>query len=243
MAPLVRYSSAMDVVEIQKLAELEDTHWWYAERRHVLDRLVSRLPPGQALDVGAAAGGNTRVLRARGWESVALEYSQDGAALAKGRGIDTVRGDAVHLPVGSSTFDLVIAFDVIEHIEDDVGAVAEFRRALRPGGKALIAVPAGMDLWSAHDVAVGHVRRYEIDQLRSVVEAAGLAVDFVKSWNVLLRPVAKRHRRNAQGSDHVRLNPAVNAGLRTVVAMERYLPVGRFRGVSLMLAATDPARA
>lgn len=239
----MQYSTVMDVIEIQKLAELEDTHWWYAERRQVLDRLVKPLRPAHALDVGAAAGGNTRVLRARGWESVALEYSSDGAALAKARGIDTVRGDAVHLPVGSSTFDLVVAFDVIEHIEDDVGAVAEFRRVLRPGGKVLIAVPAGMDLWSAHDVAVGHVRRYDIEQLRSVVEAAGLEIDQLKYWNVLMRPVAKRHRRNAQGSDHVRLNPVLNGGLRTVVATERYLPVGRFRGVSLMLAATKPTSA
>lgn len=230
----------MDVAEIHKLAELEDRHWWYAERRHVLDRMLTQLQPGFALDVGAAAGGNTRVLRSRGWQSVALEFSEDGAVLASERGLVTVRGDAVHLPVSSASVDLVVAFDVIEHITDDSGALAEFFRALRPGGRLLVAVPAGMDLWSAHDEAVGHVRRYDLNGLQRVVESVGFEIQRLQHWNVLLRPVAKRHRRNAQGSDHVALHPLVNGALRSVVAIERYVPVGRFKGVSLMLSAAKP---
>ncbi|MEH0821028.1 MULTISPECIES: class I SAM-dependent methyltransferase [unclassified Micromonospora] len=236
----------MEATEIRKLAALEDTHWWYRERRALLARSLRRLAaagtrPGRALDVGAAGGGNTRVLRTHGWRPVALEYSAEGAGVARERGLDVIRADARHLPVGSASLGLVVAFDILEHIDEDHLAAAEIRRTLRPGGTALIAVPCDMALWSAHDVAVGHVRRYDRESLRAVVEKAGLVVDELWSWNVLLRPVAAWRRRTSTGSDLGDLHPLVNLGLRTVVTAERYLPVRSLPGVSLMLRAHRPA--
>ncbi|MBQ0893939.1 class I SAM-dependent methyltransferase [Micromonospora sp. U56] len=236
----------MEATEIRKLAALEDTHWWYRERRALLARSLRRLAaagarPGRALDVGAAGGGNTRVLRAHGWRPVALEYSADGAGVARERGLDVIRADARHLPVGSASLGLVVAFDILEHFDEDHLAAAEIRRTLRPGGTTLIAVPCDMALWSAHDEAVGHVRRYDRESLRAVVEKAGLVVDELWSWNVLLRPVAAWRRRTSTGSDLGDLHPLVNLGLRTVVTAERYLPVRSLPGVSLMLRAHRPA--
>ncbi|MGC4804300.1 class I SAM-dependent methyltransferase [Micromonospora sp. DT233] len=235
----------MEATEIRKLAALEGAHWWYRERRVLLARALRRLAaaghrPGRALDVGAAGGGNTRVLRAHGWRPVALEYSAEGAGVARERGLDVIRADARHLPLPSASLGLVTAFDILEHVDEDHLAAAEIRRTLRPGGVALIAVPADMALWSAHDVAVGHVRRYDRAALRAVVEQAGLVVDELWSWNVLLRPVAAWRRRSSTGSDLDELHPAVNLGLRTVVAAERYLPVRSLPGVSLMLRAHRP---
>ncbi len=150
----------MDTAELTLLTSLEDRHWWYKERRAILGRELRRLPgPGRALDVGAAGGGNTRVLEARGWQAVALEYSGSAAEVARARGIWAVRADARGLPVRSGTCGLVTAFDVLEHIDEDYLAAAEIARVLQPGGTALIAVPCDMALWSAHDDAVGHVRR------------------------------------------------------------------------------------
>ncbi|MFG1801110.1 class I SAM-dependent methyltransferase [Micromonospora carbonacea] len=238
----------MEATEIRKLAALEDTHWWYRERRVLLARALRRLAaaghaPGRALDVGAAGGGNTRVLRAHGWRPVALEYSAEGAGVARERGLDVIRADARHLPLPSASLGLVTAFDILEHFDEDHLAAAEIRRTLRPGGVALIAVPADMALWSAHDVAVGHVRRYDRASLRAVVEKAGLVVDELWSWNVLLRPVAAWRRRSSTGSDLNELNPLVNLGLRAVVTAERHLPVRALPGVSLMLRAHRPATA
>ncbi|MEV0720519.1 class I SAM-dependent methyltransferase [Asanoa sp. NPDC050611] len=231
----------MEATEIRKLAALEDRHWWYAERRALLARALRGLgAPGAALDIGAAGGGNTRVLRAHGWRPVALEYSAEGAEVARERGLSVMRADGRHLPVGSGALDLVTAFDVLEHIDEDHEAAAEIRRVLRPGGTALIAVPADMKLWSAHDVAVGHVRRYDRAGLRDVVKKAGLVVDELWSWNVLLRPVAAWRRRRSTGSDLDDIAAPVNLGLRAVVAAERYLPVKSLPGVSLMLRAHRP---
>jgi SAM-dependent methyltransferase len=224
------------------LAKLEDTHWWYKERRVVLGRELRRLTPGRAVDVGAAAGGNTRVLQAHGWQALALEYTADGAEIAHGRGVPVVRGDALRLPVGSECVDLVVYYDVLEHIEDDKLATAEMFRALKPGGTALIAVPADPRMWSAHDEAVSHVRRYTRQGLVGLVESAGFEIEDVRSWNVLLKPVAVWHRRKNRGSDHQELPRAWNSVLGWIVALERYVPAGGLPGVSLMVRARRPQR-
>jgi SAM-dependent methyltransferase len=235
----------MEGTEIRKLAALEDKHWWYRERRALLARELDTLArrgvrPGRALDIGAAGGGNTRVLRSRGWNATALEYGHEGAEVAHERGIPVVRGDAVSLPLADESHDLVIAFDILEHIVDDKSAANEIVRVLRPGGTALIAVPCDMDLWSEHDVAVDHVRRYERDELVDLVHSAGLRIDDLRSWNVLLRPVAAWRRKRSTGSDLTELSAVVNLGLSAVIAAERYLPVGKLPGISLMVRAQRP---
>ena len=124
----------MEAAELRTLAEVEDRHWWYKERRSLLAKELRRLPkPGLALDIGAAGGGNTRVLRAHGWRPVALEYAPTAAKIARERGIDVIRGDARELPMRTGSLDLVTAFDVLEHIEEDYLATAEITPGAPPG--------------------------------------------------------------------------------------------------------------
>ncbi|GAA5032554.1 hypothetical protein GCM10023258_31630 [Terrabacter aeriphilus] len=227
----------MEGTEVRKLAELEDDHWWYRERRHLLAKAITGLVPGRAIDIGAAGGGNTRVLRDHGWQAVALEYGADGAEVAHGRGLATLRGDATRLPLADASLDLVVAFDLLEHLHDDDAAVAEVRRVLKPTGTYLVAVPADPKLWSSHDEAVDHVRRYTREGLLDLLDRGGFEVRDVRSWNVLLRPVVAMRRRTSSGSDLEDLHPVVNLGLRTIITAERYLPVGSLPGVSLLVRA------
>jgi SAM-dependent methyltransferase len=232
----------VDRQEIEKLGRLEDRHWWYAERRWLLKQsLASRPASGWALDLGAAAGGNTRVLRSAGWTCLALDYTEAGTELARGRGLTAIRGDATHLPLRSGSLGLVVAFDVLEHIPDDAAALSEIWRCLRPGGHLLVAVPVDMRLWSDHDVAVGHVRRYERSELTARVQAAGFVGLDVRSWNVLLRPVVAMRRRSSTGSDLDEPGAVTNTVLRAAVVAERYLPVRNASGVSLLLSAQKAA--
>src|SRR5690606_21084469 len=125
--------------------------------------------------------------REAGWSVAALEYGAEGAEVAAERGLATVRGDATALPAADESLDLVVAFDVLEHILDHDAAVGEVRRVLRPDGSFLVAVPADPRLWSAHDEAVDHVRRYTRATLTGVLERGGFEVTSMTSWNVLLR--------------------------------------------------------
>jgi SAM-dependent methyltransferase len=230
----------MEGTEVRKLTELEDRHWWYRERRELLGRAIRGLRPGRALDVGAAGGGNTRVLQAAGWAAAALEYGAEGAQVCAERGIPVVRGDATRLPLAPESLDLVVAYDVLEHLADDGTAAKGVYELLRPGGVFLVAVPCDPRLWSAHDEAVGHVRRYTRAELLAVLTGAGFVVDDVRSWMVLLRPAVALRRRASTGSDLDDPPGWLNAGLAAVVAVERWLPVGRLPGVSLLVTARRP---
>lgn len=227
----------MEETEIHRLIALEDRHWWYRERRAILRRELRDLRPGRALDVGAAGGGNTRVLADEGWDATATDSSAAAVETARDRGLRAFQADARVLPVESASVDLVTAFDVLEHVVEDHLVVEQIARVLRPGGRTLVAVPCDMSLWSDHDDAVGHVRRYCRESLTGVVEKSGLRVERVWSWNVLLRPLIARHRRASHGSDLDDVPPLVNAALSGVVALERYLPVKSLKGVTLFLRA------
>jgi hypothetical protein len=97
-----------------------------------------------------------------------------------------------------------------------------------------------MALWSAHDDAVGHVRRYSRPELTSLIQKAGLTIERMWSWNVLLRPAVAVRRKSSTGSDLGEVSPLANGLLTTVVVAERYLPVKSWPGVSLMLRARRP---
>ncbi len=232
----------MDEQEIARSAALEKQHWWYAERRALVRRTVGRWPAGRAVDVGCGPGGNTVVLRELGWVTTGVEYTPGGATIARAKGLDVVRADARRLPFADASHDLVISTDVWEHIDDDEAVARETHRVLRRGGRALVAVPASMNLWSGHDVALGHVRRYERDELTSLLQRVGLEVVDAWSWNVLLRPVVRARRRSkkAPESEMEPVSPVLNAGLRSAVALERVLPLGRLPGVSLVVVARKP---
>jgi SAM-dependent methyltransferase len=231
----------MDDDELRRSAALEERHWWYSGRRALVRRLMKGVPAGRALDVGPGPGGNAAVLRDLGWQVTGVELTEVGAQLCAARGLDVVRGDATLLPVADRSVDLVMSTDVWEHIEDHESVAAESHRVLRPGGRLVVAVPAGMEMWSGHDVALGHVRRYERQDLLDLVERHGFVVHDIASWNVLLLPVARMRRSsNESESEMEQVAAPLNAGLRAALAVESLLPVGRFRGLSLVVRAYRP---
>jgi SAM-dependent methyltransferase len=221
---------------LRQMTDLEEGHWWFREKRAILARELRRLDtPGRALDIGAAGGGNTTVLKEFGWSPVAADFSETAVEIAKSRGFDAVQADIRDLPWEDGEFDLLTAFEVLEHVDDDAKAAAECFRVLKPGATAIFTVPADMKLWSTHDTACDHFRRYDREGFQSLLEGAGFVVETLWSWNVLLRPIAAWHRKRSEGSDIDERPPAlVNAALSTIVKAERFLPVKKMPGVSLI---------
>ncbi|QXJ23759.1 methyltransferase domain-containing protein [Actinomadura graeca] len=232
----------MDTIELQRIARIEDDNWWYRERRAVLSEELLRFSsPGDAVDIGAGAGGNSRELVAHGWQATAIDLSPDAVALARAQGVEAYEGDARYLPLPPSRFDLALALDVLEHIEDDARAAEEIARVLRPGGTLLLSVPSDMSLWSAHDVSLGRVRRYSPRALIDLLEGAGLLLDRVWSRGVLFRPFLRllRHR-SAHYEDLAPLHPLANEALRLSAALERRLPLHTCPGTTLFARAQNP---
>lgn len=243
--------------ELRRQALLEDRHFWYAARRRQVRRVLPspQRTGSRALDLGAGSGGNTALLADAGYIALALEHHPVAAGLAKERGRTVVRADGHRLPFPDATFDLVLACDVLEHLAEDGLAAAEVRRVLTPGGHLVVTVPADPMLWSAHDVALQHHRRYTRASLAALIDTAGLHMESLDSWMVLLRPVVALRRRlasrrtavdndpSAPVSELEEVAPALNWVLGLVLRIEHRLPAlrRRGRGVSLIAVATNPA--
>jgi SAM-dependent methyltransferase len=171
----------------------EDRHWWYRGRRTVLERVIAdlRLAPAiRILDAGCGSGRNMVEL-ARHGVVTGVELSQTSACLARARGVgEVVEGSVLETGFADDSFDLAACLDVIEHLEDDVGALRELRRVVAPGGPLLVTVPAYQWLWSGHDEINHHHRRYTRRSLMSVAEQAGWKLTRTTYFNSLLLPVA-----------------------------------------------------
>jgi SAM-dependent methyltransferase len=173
--------------------QVEDRHYWYRGRRKVLERVIAglRLPArARILDAGCGSGRNMVEL-ARHGAVTGIELSPTSACLARARGVgEVIEGSVLEMPFGAASFDLATSLDVIEHLEDDLGALRELRRAIAPGGFLLVTVPAYQWLWSGHDVVNHHHRRYTRRSLLAVAERGGWTCVRTTYFNSLLLPVA-----------------------------------------------------
>ncbi|MGH9239441.1 MAG: class I SAM-dependent methyltransferase [Vicinamibacterales bacterium] len=200
-------------------AALHGTHWWFVGRRELFSDLLQELgprPQWRVLEVGTGTGANLPVLDALGVRQVvgcdvsaeALRYS------ARGHAGPLAAADAARLPFKDSSFDLVMAADVIEHLDDDCAALAEFVRILKPGGHFILTVPAFPALWGPQDVVAHHRRRYRRQAFLELVSSARLKVRSCFYFNyVLFVPIwAARKLLLALGIP-VRTENAINTAL------------------------------
>jgi SAM-dependent methyltransferase len=222
--------------EFRAMLALDDRHWWYRGRRRIVRAVLdgARLPPSaRVLDAGCGSGRTLDELAAYG--SVAgVELDPRGVEAARARGHADVQVAPVEtIPHPDASFDLVTCLDVIEHTDDDVDSLRELRRVTRPGGAALVTVPAYPRLWSRHDEVNGHRRRYTRRALRDAAERAGWEVERMTSFNaVYLLPAAavriarRRGRPDADGDGASELTltpPALNGLLELPLRAEAAL--------------------
>jgi SAM-dependent methyltransferase len=237
-----------------RMADHDERHWWYTARRRILETLIRRHvrppPAARILEVGCGTGHSLPMLRRFG-DVEAVEIDPSSRAMAEKR-----LGKPVHdsslpelpgLPTGS--FDLICALDVIEHIADDRATLAALAARLKPGGKLLVTVPAHPWMWSAHDVANHHHRRYSQASLRALMAGSPLKLERIGFFNSLLFPLAVASRfagklRGKDGSDDALPPGPINTLFAAVFAAERHL-LGRVPlppGLSLFaIASAAPA--
>ena len=246
----------MDERLMNTMLELDDRHWWYRGRRRIIRAELDRVPlaPGaRVLDAGCGSGRTLEELGHYG-AVFGIELDPGAADVARSRGCGEVRiGRLEDLPWEDGYFDLITCLDVIEHTPDDRVTLRELRRVCKPGGSLLVTVPAYQSLWSTHDVANHHYRRYSRPMLRAAAVEAGWRVRRMTSFNgLLLAPaaavrLAERRRLRQLDSDYkpdLTLGPEwLNSVLEQPLRLEaQWLRRGRTMpaGLSLLAVLENP---
>jgi SAM-dependent methyltransferase len=230
-----------DTAFFEQLAAIEPGNYWFEARNDLLVWALRRYFPAARnfLEIGCGTGFVLSAIR-RALPALSLsgaEVHTEGLAYAGRRAPGSVlfQMDARHIPFAEE-FDVIGAFDVLEHIEDADAVVVQMFRATRPGGGVLLTVPQHPFLWSPLDVHVGHKRRYRRRELLETVRRAGFEVLRATSFSSLLLPglfVSRLTRRVGRRADdrlpELRVGPMANAVLATALGLERRLIA---RGIS-----------
>jgi SAM-dependent methyltransferase len=242
----------MERAVFDRMAELDQDHWWFLARRRILNRLIERVvrPPQKArvLEVGCGTGHNLAMLGRFG-KLEACELDRCARALAAKRLGHRVKN--AKLPDLSmferNAYDLIALLDVLEHVPDDIASLRAIHRRLKPGGALLLTVPANPWMWSAHDAAHHHFRRYTGRGLRRLFEQAGFEVQLLSYFNSLLFPLIAIARLTGkllgrESADDTLPSAPVNAVLDFLFGLEAML-IGRVPlpfGVSLVAVVRRP---
>lgn len=183
----------METSTYQLMREYEDEHWWFVSRRKILRELLLTLQlPARSdiLEVGCGTGGNIAFLQEFGKVSC-VESDESAATLAKQRDQTLVMPGKLpnEMPTFDHPFDLIVLFDVIEHVEEHVESLQALSCLLKPGGRIVLTVPAFSFLWSQHDEENHHKRRYSRRSLNKLVTDSRLSLDYISYFNFWLFPL------------------------------------------------------
>jgi ubiquinone/menaquinone biosynthesis C-methylase UbiE len=235
--------------------EMEETYWWFVARRRLVCDLIDRLamPAGsRLLDVGCGTGANLKAFN-KEFERVGIDASDAALEFCQQRGLTSlVQGKIEQSGLQHDNFDVVTALDVLEHVDDDMQALRELLRVSKPGGFLLITVPAFGFLWSEHDEALHHRRRYTVAELESKVEAAGFQVVRISYFlaalflPILLARIVQNltKKRIEPQATHVILPKWLNALVVRLLDVEKRVLQWTWRmpfGVSIVALAQKPS--
>lgn len=224
----------MNPAEYEAMYRLEERHWYFRGKRRIVRRLLQphlKSVPLTILDAGCGTGGILADLGSLGTVTAMDPFHEAALFCARRDFTRLVQGSVAKLPFSEGTFDLVTSLDVIEHVDDDLAALKEMYRVLKPGGLLLLTVPAHMFLWSGHDVALHHKRRYDEPGLLDRIHSAGFCVKRCTSFNSILFPLVAlaRGARRLLGMDRAQSDSSslpplgINSFLYRIMHLEAYL--------------------
>jgi SAM-dependent methyltransferase len=249
----------MQSEQFQLHAQIEQRHWWFVARRRILREIVRTISPPTGrrdsviIDVGCGTGANLAAVSGE-YRCIGIDTSAEGIELAKRRFPETtfICGQAPRdVMRWMRSASVVLLTDVLEHVADDRRLLGEIVAACPPDAQLLITVPADMGLWSPHDQAFGHYRRYEMNELADLWSDLPVKVRLLSYFNSRLYPIVRAIRcmnkwrgraAGAANTDFKQPTGLANRILESVFAGERtrlirsldHKSAGYRRGVSLI---------
>lgn len=248
----------MERSEYMRLAEHENSYWWFVVKRRLVRYCVQRYGPptldvAYLLDIGCGTGANLAQLRQFSPHSIGLDYSPEALKYARSRhGVQLGQGDILHIPLAGNSLDLVTCLDVLYHrwISSDEAALAECYRILKPGGMLILTDSAFSCLSGPHDAVNLAARRYSVPQMREKLVRLGFKIkkqSYVHAW---LFPIALIRRwfqqtmspRSSPRSDVQALPGWLNTLLLLIGSLEiTWLKAGNLPlGTSVLFVAQKP---
>lgn len=249
----------MEKEEYKKMYDLESTYWWYVGRRFIIQNFLEkfgRQHHKRILDVGCGTGINLGLLAKFGDRVTGIDMSEDALSYCRLRGFLSINKmvDEYQFGLEEKTIDMVSMLDVLEHVEDEDRMLAEAKRVLVPGGHLLVTVPAYQFLWSEHDVALHHRRRYTRSGLEQVLKRNGLKVlrtSYCITFSFpiivcyrILKGIFNRFWQGVPTTSHVILPGFVNKIFITFLKIEslflRYAPLPFGTSIIVLSEKTKP---
>jgi SAM-dependent methyltransferase len=225
----------MDYRDFKQLTKKSDNHFWYRARRRLIKYLLSEiLKPGDSsahiLEIGCGTGSQLSLLQGFG-KVEGLDIEPEAIALARQNGFDAKVFDLEKDNFPNNNYRAIVAFDVLEHLQDDTATLKKISAALAPDGYFFFTVPANRWLFSPHDQAMGHYRRYSQKEIKAKITAAGLQVEEIGRWNFWLFPAIILMRlikrawpaKNQPRSESRPLPPIINCLLYRILNTETAL--------------------
>jgi len=227
----------MNPEEYEKMYTQENTYWWFQGRKKILFKMLERFHllnngKSRVLDIGCGTGLILQGIADRSM-AIGLDFSRRALSYCRLRGLNNLlRGDVTNLPISDSSMDLILALDLLEHVEDDARLMGEIHRVLKPGGHLLATVPAHQYLWSEHDEALHHYRRYSKSSFHSLIKGCSFEVvkySYVISFTffpiLIFRLIQRYYRKlrpsKADPKSHIIILPkGINSLLIKVLELE-----------------------
>lgn len=179
----------MEESYIARYHALEDTHWWFLGRRDMIRRLIRDCPrSSEVLEIGCSGGPMMEILRDDGFTNISgIDINEKAVDICRQKGLNNVMlANGEETGFEDQHFDVIIASDVLEHIQQETKALTEWKRILKERGKLVLFVPAFNFLWSAHDTANIHYRRHSKKSLAGLLQSSGFIIERISYWNFML---------------------------------------------------------
>jgi len=213
--------------------QVESFHWWFTVRRKLLEYLLTSINISSkelAIDIGCSVGSNLNVLISKVIHTIGLDHSLYTLTLVKRRlELPLINGDLNKLPLRSNSIGLIVAMDVLEHVDNDVDGISEFYRVLKKGGHLILTVPAFKSLWGIQDVVTGHKRRYSKEEILTKLVQGGFEIMRFSYFNFFLFfpiLIARRmiHLLGLKIESENQVNfPLINFFLKSIFSLELYV--------------------